>query len=149
MPGIQYNALLEADADRVWSVLKRFGDIASWHPAIAESQLEGALPDGMPGCVRVLRLADGGILRERLLAVDELNRSFTYCFDEAPLPVDDYHLTVTVLAATDTPHSFLCWAVRFDVQPGYDPAGQVAAIQELVCGGHRALANFLAVQTIA
>lgn len=147
MPSVNFNALLNADATCVWHLLKRFGDIASWHSAIAESRIEGPLPDGMPGCVRVLRLADGGTLRERLLAVDENERSLTYRFDEAPLPVEEYHLTVAVLAVTDEPRSFLRWSARFDVQPGHDPAAQIALIRSLVVGGHQALAAFFLTKT--
>lgn len=143
MPSVHHNALIEADADRVWSVLQRFGDIATWHPAIAESRVEGQLLDGMPGCVRVLHLAEGGTLRERLLAVDQANRSLTYRFDEAPLPVEEYHLTVAVLPVTEEARSFLRWSARFDVQPGHAPEVQVALIRGLVVGGHRALAAFL------
>lgn len=98
----------------------------------------------MPGCVRVLRLSDGGTLRERLLAMDEANHGFTYRFDDAPLPVDDYHLTVSVMPVTGEPRSFVRWTARFDVRPGHDAAGQVAVIRSLVAGGHEALAEHLA-----
>lgn len=143
MPSIDHAAIIETDADRVWSVLRRFGEIASWHPAIAESRIEGEVPDGTPGCVRVLRLAEGGTLSERLLAVDQANRSFTYRFDEAPLPVDDYHLTVSLVPITGEPRSFIRWTAHFDVQPGHDPAEQIDTIRGLVAGGHTALADFL------
>jgi uncharacterized protein YndB with AHSA1/START domain len=143
MPNVDHAAIIEADADRVWSVLRRFGEIADWHPAIAESEVEGAVPDGTPGCVRVLRLADGGVLRECLLAVDEANHSFTYRFDEAPLPVDDYHLTVSLVPITGEPRSFIRWTAHFDVQPGHVPAEQIETIRGLVAGGHDALAAFL------
>lgn len=82
------------------NIVKRFGAIADWHSAIAESRIDGDVPDGTPGCVRVLRLADGGTLRERLLAFDDANRSLTYRFDAAQLPVDDYHLTVALAPIT-------------------------------------------------
>jgi hypothetical protein len=59
------------------NIVKRFGAIADWHSAIAESRIDGDVPDGTPGCARVLRLADGGKLRERLLAFDDTNRSLT------------------------------------------------------------------------
>lgn len=143
MPTVDHGALVDADVHRTWSVLKRFGEIAAWHPAIAESRIEGDLPDGMPGCVRVLRLSDGGTLRERLLAMDEANRGFTYRFDEAPLPVDDYHLTVSVMPVSGEPRSFIRWTARFDVRPGHDPAEQVSVIRGLVVGGHEALAEHL------
>lgn len=123
--------------------MKRFGAIADWHPAIAEGSIKGDVPDGTPGCVRVLRLADGGIQRERLLAVDAANRSFTYRFDESPLPVDDYHLTVSLVPITGETRTFIRWTARFDVRADHDPAEQVAIIRGLVAGGHDALGRFL------
>ena len=143
MPSIDHNALIETDADRIWDVLKRFGDIATWHPAIADSRTEGDLPDGMPGSVRVLRLRDGGALRERLLAIDDPGRSLTYRFEEAPLPVDNYHLSATVLPVSGGPRGLVRWSARFDVRPGLDPAEQTAILRGLVVGGHDALADFL------
>jgi hypothetical protein len=143
MPSVDHAAIIEADADRVWNVLKRFGEIATWHPAIAESRIEGAVSDGTPGCVRVLDLADGATLRERLLAVDEANRSFTYRFDEAPLPVDDYQLSVSLVPITGEARSFIRWVARFDVRLGHDPAEQIRIIRSLIAGGHDALATFL------
>lgn len=143
MPSVEHAAIFERDADSVWNVVKRFGAIADWHPAIAEGRIEGDVPDSTPGCVRVLRLADGGTLRERLLAVAEANRSFTYRFDESPLPVDDYHLTVSLVPITGEPRSLMRWTARFDVRPGHDPAEHVAIIRGLVAGGHDALGHFL------
>lgn len=143
MPSVDHAAILAADADRVWGIVKRFGAIADWHPAIAEGRIDGAIADGTPGCVRVLRLGDGGTLRERLLAVDEANRSFTYRIDAAPLPVDDYHLTVSLVPITGEPRTVIRWTARFDVRPGHDPAEQVATIRGLVAGGHDALGRFL------
>lgn len=91
MPIIDHAALLDVDADRAWAVLRRFGAIAEWHPAISSSKIENGVADGAPGAIRCLTLADGSMLRECLLALDDANRSFTYRFEEAALPVDDYH----------------------------------------------------------
>ncbi|MEG3176685.1 SRPBCC family protein [Sphingomonas sp. RB3P16] len=149
MPSVEHAAILDTDADRVWSIVKRFGAIADWHPEIAEGRIDGDIPDGTPGCVRVLRLADGGTLRERLLAIDDANRSLTYRFDAAPLPVDDYRLTVALVPITGEPRSFIRWTARFDVRPGHDPAEQVAVIRGLVAGGHDALGQFLTQKAVA
>jgi len=40
MTSICYNALVEADSAHTWSVIKQFGGISLWHPAIHESVIE-------------------------------------------------------------------------------------------------------------
>lgn len=143
MSMIDHTGLLDVDADRAWTVLRRFGRIADWHPAIVTSRIENNLADSAPGCIRHLTLADGVVLRERLLALDDANRSFTYRFEEAPLPVDDYHLTVALVPLTGEARTFLRWTARFDVQAGHDREAQVAIIRALIAGGHAALSQFL------
>ncbi|WP_027281700.1 SRPBCC family protein [Roseomonas gilardii] len=143
MPIIDHAALLDVDADRAWAVLRRFGAIAEWHPAISSSKIENGVADGAPGAIRCLTLADGSMLRECLLALDDANRSFTYRFEEAALPVDDYHLTVTLIPLTGKPQTFIRWTARFDVRAGNDVATQVETIRSLIAGGHDALSAFL------
>lgn len=37
MLSVDYAAIIDVDADRVWSVLSRFGEIAVWHPRLRPS----------------------------------------------------------------------------------------------------------------
>jgi len=54
MPVINYNAVMDVDADSVWAVLKQFGQISKWHPAIHKWVIEEGQPDGLVGSVRRL-----------------------------------------------------------------------------------------------
>lgn len=54
MPIIDHASVLDEDADHAWDVLRRFGAISDWHPAIAESRIDGGLPDGAPDTPRLL-----------------------------------------------------------------------------------------------
>ncbi|MEP7008195.1 MAG: SRPBCC family protein [Sphingomonas bacterium] len=143
MPMIDHAGVLDVDAGTVWTVLRRFGGIADWHPVIAKCRIENDVAESAPGCIRHLTLADGAVLRERLLALDDANRSFTYRFEEAPLPVDNYHLTVALVPLTGEARTFIRWTARFDVQTGHDPAEQVTTIRGLIAGGQDALSQFL------
>ncbi|WEK07819.1 MAG: SRPBCC family protein [Candidatus Pseudomonas colombiensis] len=143
MANVEYCALIEADVTRVWNVLKQFGQISQWHPAIPESIIEDGQPDGLVGCIRRLTLQDGAILREKLLAVDETNLLFSYRFEEAPLPVDNYVARVKLIPLTGKNQTLIQWSARFDTRHP-DPQGeQAAGIQSLIEGGHQSLQRYL------
>lgn len=80
MPSVHYNALIDSSAKRLWNLLKQFGCISQWYPAISESYIEDSQPDGLAGSIRRLNLENGATLRERLLAMDHSQLSFSYCF---------------------------------------------------------------------
>lgn len=144
MTSICYNAVVDADSAQTWSVIKQFGGISLWHPAIQESVIESGGPDGLVGCVRRLTLQGGALLRERLLAVDDSQLSFTYCFEEAPLPVDHYVMTVKLIPLTDQTSTVIQWMARFDLREP-DPQGELhESIRALIVGGHSSLGAYLA-----
>jgi len=144
MTSICYNAVVDTDSTRTWSVIKQFGGISLWHPAIHESVIESGGPDGLVGCIRRLTLQGGAVLRERLLAVDESKLSFAYCFEEAPLPVDDYVMTVKLVPLTDQTSTVIQWIARFDLREP-DPQGELLeSIRALIVGGHNSLGTYLA-----
>lgn len=143
MAKVEYRALINGHADRVWAVLRQFGQISQWHPAVPHSIIEDNQPDGLVGCIRRLTLQDGAVLREKLLAVDASNLQFSYRFEESPLPVDNYVATVRLVPLTGEDKTVILWAATFDTREP-DPHGQLTAlIESLVVGGHEALQRHL------
>lgn len=143
MPMVEFSDVIDCDADRIWNVLKKFGELYKWHPAIVESGIENGEPDGMVGCVRKLVLQDGAIVRERLLSVDERNMSFSYRFEEAPLPLDNYVAIVKLTPLTGQAKAFINWCASFDVRES-DPTGQYQElIRDLVVSGNESLKLYL------
>lgn len=143
MPSVHYNALIDSGANQVWKLLKQFGGISQWHPAISESSIEDSQPDGVVGCIRRLTLENGAMLRERLLAVDDSQLSFSYRFEEAPLPVDDYVMTVKLIPICGQEQALIQWSARFDNREP-DPLGrQLDVIRDLIVGGHDSLQAYL------
>ncbi|MGA8901581.1 SRPBCC family protein, partial [Bradyrhizobium sp.] len=69
MPRIVKSTVINAPTDRVWNVLRDFNGHDRWHPAVATSTIERSQPSDKIGCVRRFKLADGGELREQLLAL--------------------------------------------------------------------------------
>lgn len=87
---------IEASADRVWELVREFGGIMKWSSggAIQSVEVEG---EGI-GAVRTLHLAGGAQLQEKLEALDDAARSFSYSFTgKVLLPLSDYYATLTVV----------------------------------------------------
>ncbi|KAB8043908.1 SRPBCC family protein [Janthinobacterium aquaticum] len=144
MATVDYCALVGHAPDEVWKVLKQFGQISAWHPAIIHSRIEGELPDGMVGCVRHLTLENGAILREKLLSVDDSERRLSYRFEESPLPVDNYVATIRLTPVSGEARTLIAWNATFDLREPDPQQQQSAAIQALIVGGHASLASYLA-----
>lgn len=104
---------IDAPADKVWSIIKDFGDM-SWHPGIKSvSNQEG----NKKGAIRVLTLTNGGTISEELKKYDEARMSYSYKITEMStaktithsgseekvpvLPVDNYAASIDVEAQGD------------------------------------------------
>ncbi|CAM3527954.1 Flavin reductase (DIM6/NTAB) family NADH-FMN oxidoreductase RutF [Paracidovorax anthurii] len=143
MPMVEYSALIDGDAGRVWQVLRRFGEIGAWHPALAGSGIEGDLPEGTVGSVRWLALPDGGLVRERLLSLDDAGRALSYRFEASPMPVDDYVATVRVLPLSDQARALVHWSARFEARAPHPGAEHAQALRDLFAAGHGGLQRLL------
>lgn len=124
MPKPYASGVIAASAESVWAVVRAFNGLPSWHPAITASELTSGA-EGQVGAVRKLTLADGGEVTERLVALDEQDRRYTYVFEGPnPFGVRSYASTIEVAEVTDTGHAFLQWRGEFDAE-GADEAGLV------------------------
>ncbi len=140
MTRILRSTIIDAPLDRVWGLLRDFNGHDRWHPAVAQSEIEGGLRPDQVGCVRRFRLRDengaanggmgGGVLREQLLALSDAGHSFTYCILSAPLPLNDYVATVALKPVTDGAATLWCWECEFS-----PPPDRAAELGELVAEG--------------
>jgi len=130
MPRPYASGVVPASADAVWEVVRAFDGLPSWHPAIASSELTSG-SEGQVGAVRRLTLGDGGVVTERLVTLDDGDRSYTYTFDGPnPFGVRRYVSTVRVAAVTDTGQAFVEWWSEYDAE-----AADEAKLDELFAGG--------------
>jgi hypothetical protein len=113
MPKPYASAVLPVSADLVWEAIRDFAGIAGWHPDISSADLEGGAGDQV-GTVRRLTGPGGEVFRERLLALDDTARSYTYEFLESPFPVRSYEATMRVTPVTDTGYAFVEWMATYD-----------------------------------
>lgn len=143
MPKVRFSDVIDSDADTAWSVLRQFGGLADWHPAIKESGILDGRPDGTPGIVRKLTLQDGAVMTERLLSIDDRHRALSYRFEDVALPLDNYVLTVSVTPLTGQSKSFIDWQASFDLrEPGTD-TNYETVMANLIASGSKALGEHL------
>src|SRR5476649_517411 len=75
---------IDAPASKVWSTVKDFNGLNTWHPALASDEIvEGT--NNKVGAVRVLTLKGGGTVKEKLLAFDDKGHMFKYAIVESVL----------------------------------------------------------------
>ena len=117
MPRVVKSTILDAPSGRVWDVLRDFNGHDRWHPAVASSQIERAHPSDKVSCVRRFKLKDGSELREQLLALSDLEQSFSYCLLDTPIPMFNYVAHVRLLPVTDGDRTFWHWASCFTTRP--------------------------------
>ena len=134
MAQVYTSSVIAAPVDQVWSAIRDFNGLPDWHPAIAESRIEGGAPADQVGCVRAFRLKDGGFIRERLLALSDYDCSCTYAILESPMAVENYVATLKVTPITDGGRCFAEWSAEFDC-PEEREADLVALIGDQVFQG--------------
>lgn len=140
MISVEYSAGLPCSADQAWKVLRDFGGIADWHPAIVKSDIEGQAGILRVGAVRRLALADGALLRERLIEFDDGLRALAYVFEESPLPVDGYRAQVRVdEVAGLVDRCVVRWSAGFEVREAGTEAEFEGLVRELIVQGHEGL----------
>jgi mxaD protein len=101
----------DAPASKVWSTVKDFNGLNTWHPALASDEIvEGT--NNQVGAVRVLTLKGGGTIKEKLLAFDEKGRMFKYAIVESVLPLSHYS-SVLVVKSTGKGKSSVTWSGTF------------------------------------
>lgn len=114
---------INAPADKVWALIKDFGNM-SWHPDIFNISSEGG---NKKGGTRILTLKDGGTITEELKKYDEAKMSYAYKItdmsvaktithagaeEKVPvLPVDNYSASIEVVAKGDS--SVVSWTAGF------------------------------------
>jgi hypothetical protein len=127
---IYVSSVIDAAADTVWSRIRDFNALPLWHPAIADSRIENNEPSDRVGCIRHFHTRDGGMIRERLLALSDYEYSQSYEILESPMGVTDYVATLKHTPVTDGQRSFAEWSAEFDCAEGREHE-----LTELIGGG--------------
>jgi len=113
MTSVYESSVIDAPVETVWTAIRDFGGLASWHPGMfaslvwenefvskrnklvfGGSEIENGQPDNQIGVIRKLTAKDGAVVRERLLALDDQNHFVTYTILESPFEFQNYVATL-------------------------------------------------------
>ncbi|NCX62253.1 MAG: SRPBCC family protein, partial [Betaproteobacteria bacterium] len=98
---IYVSTVIDASADSVWGRIRDFNGLPSWHPGIVDSRIENQQSSDRVGCIRHFHTRDGGMIRERLLALSDYEFACTYEILESPMGVEHYVATLKLTPVTD------------------------------------------------
>ena len=82
------------------------------------ARIENHEPSDRVGCIRHFHTRDGGMIRERLLALSDYEYTQTYEILESPMGVANYVATLKLTPVTDGGRTFAEWSAEFDCAEG-------------------------------
>ena len=139
MVNVYVSSVIDASADNVWSRVRDFNGMPQWHPMIADSRIENGQPADRVGCIRHFHTRDGGMIREKLLALSDYEYSCTYEILESPMGVTNYVATLKLTPVTDGTRCFAEWSAEFECEPGREAELTQSIGQGVFQGGFNAL----------
>ncbi|MEM9277838.1 MAG: SRPBCC family protein [Pseudomonadota bacterium] len=117
MARVYVSSVIAASAEKVWERVRDFNALPRWHPRIADSRIEDALPSDKVGCIRNFNLQNGDNIREQLLGLSDYDMFCTYAILESPMPLTDYVATLRLTPITDGARCFAEWSAEFSCDP--------------------------------
>jgi hypothetical protein len=113
-----YSTIFEQSADEVWNVIRDFNNYSVWVDGAGESEIEAGKSGDSVAAVRSV-LYNGKRIRQKLLALSDIERSQTYEFaGEGPIPARNYQATLRVTPVADSNRAFVEWWATFDCDLG-------------------------------
>ena len=141
---VEKTVTIKADPAKVWALVKDFGNMQKWHPAVASDKLEQNKDEnGDMATFRTLTLKDGGTIYEKLASSSDADMKIKYSIVKSVLPVNDYNATMTVSAGPGAGETTVTWAGRFyrkymlnpPIPPGEDDETAIKVITGIFDSG--------------
>ena len=115
MAKVYASVVIDAPASAVWSKVRNFDNVATWHPSIRSCDIDDGRSGDTVGCVRSIVLSkDGSSMREQLLCLSDFDYTCVYCVLETSLPVDNCVAKLHLTPITDGDRTFAEWSADFD-----------------------------------
>ena len=112
-----YSTVFQQSAAAVWKIIRDFNNYTVWVGGAGESAIEEGKSGDTVGAVRNVQY-EGRQIRQRLLALSDVERSQTYEFAGTPtLPVTGFKATLSVSEIVDGDGAFVEWRADFDCEP--------------------------------
>jgi carbon monoxide dehydrogenase subunit G len=111
---VEKSIVIKAPPAKVWAIVKDFGNMQTWHPAIASDKTEQKKDEnGDMATFRTLTLKSGGVINEKLRSADDAAMKLKYEIVGGVAPVGDYNSFMTVTAGPGAGESTVTWVGRF------------------------------------
>ena len=111
---VEKEVVIKADPAKVWALVKDFGNMQKWHPAVASDKVEVKKDEnGDEQTYRTLTLKSGGTILEKFRGSDDKDMQLKYEIVSGVLPVADYTSKITVKAGPAAGQSTVVWMGRF------------------------------------
>ena len=111
---VEQSITIKAPPAKVWAMVKDFGNMQAWHPAIASDKTEQKKDEnGEMATYRTLTLKDGGVINEHLKSIDDQAMKIKYEIVGGVAPVKDYNSYMVVTAGPGAGESTVTWTGRF------------------------------------
>jgi hypothetical protein len=145
---VEKEIVIKADPAKVWALVKDFGNLQKWHPAVASTTLETKKDEnGDEQTYRTLTLKGGGTIYEKLRGIDDKDMQLKYEIVSGVLPVADYNAKMTVKAGPGAGETTVVWMARFyrvyklnpPIPAGQDDESAISAVTGVFEAGLPAL----------
>ncbi len=103
---------VNASPETTWKLIGDFNHLDVWHPVVVASELTEGNSQST-GAVRVLTLGNGDTITEKLVELNNDDKTYSYAITASKLPVADYVGTITVKPA-ENGQSMVTWSSTFD-----------------------------------
>jgi hypothetical protein len=111
---VEKSITIKADQAKVWAIVKDFGNMQKWHPAVATDKVEQKKDEnGEMATFRTLTLKSGGTIVEKLRSSDDKDMKLKYEIVSSQLPFTDYNSTMTVTKGEAAGETTVTWVGRF------------------------------------
>jgi len=110
---INLSDIVNAPADKIWSIISDFNALPKWHPAITDSFIEPGKANGELGCIRNFNLKNnGGNIREELIILDDKKFLVKYKILNSPMLLSNYE-AILKLEHLDSEKTKIIWECNF------------------------------------
>ncbi|MBH53747.1 MAG: MxaD family protein [Opitutaceae bacterium] len=139
MVNATYSTVIDACIEDVWDTIRDFNGLPTWHPRIAKSEIEDGMSPDQVGCVRKFELANGAVLREKLLELSDQDHCVSYTILETPQPISNHRATLQLMRVIDGDRTFAQWSASFDTSVDDADALGAGMSENVFKGGLHAL----------
>ncbi len=144
MPEVCESGIIDATADKAWSLLRDFGGLKNYADDIVSCEIEEGRPADQVGAIRHLVIQGGLEVRERLIALSDQERYLKYnLVPPETLPMRDYIARLRVVPITDEGKALVELSGTFSVAEGHNPEEVQELVRSVYKAGIKGMQNYI------